>query len=429
MRCIYSMGTNSSSQTYGNVASCIKEFILNNFPKGYFKYKHISTQLVSAELKKDTENTANTNVPIQEKPALIIKPTFDLTNKDYFLSDTLMTTNLNNVESGISRRNLFPVIKDMEHELELKFKMNRDRIVFDVTIIIGTQHNQLDTFKHIQNHLAWNNPFHINTSLETIIPRPMVDYLGKINNIDIDKSANINILLKYMNDHACYPITYKMRNSTSKDEFFIYYNVNLLTTLSNLSLDDGNVKGMTSKDFKIAFTITTDFNTPGNYYIIGDPAKKPTDIMIDAIIQNNNFNDSVPIFTAKDIFNTNIIKDTNFSLYQTIIVKTEEERSNESDNIDLHDKIESEIQNLATFHLNNNIPINTFVKILVLKDREWQTETTEWIMDWNLVNLTFFNTDPHATYRVMIFCNMGYIHEKTLKAIPENRYDNGIPSN
>ena len=223
MKSILYSGSTSSSHTYGNVASLIKEFVVDKFPKNFFNHVYISTEHVTRERRKDLINTEKEMVKFIP-PELAINPRFDeLTNRDIFLKNTILTTNYGNVEQGMSRMQLNPVIKDMDNNLELAFKMDRYLIVFEVTAYLPSSHMQLDKYTMLQHKMNWTSYITTKTSLESMIPRSLISYLAKVNGWDINDPNTTSLILRYLNSHSIYPITYKMKNSTANDEFFMYY--------------------------------------------------------------------------------------------------------------------------------------------------------------------------------------------------------------
>ena len=72
------------------------------------------------------------------------------------------------------------------------------------------------------NHFVWDRPFAQVSSLESMIPKEIISYMGNISGIDIldDLNNNVPEMIQLMNRYSRYPITYKIRNGTSNDEFF-----------------------------------------------------------------------------------------------------------------------------------------------------------------------------------------------------------------
>ena len=90
---------------------------------------------------------------------------------------------------------------------------------------------QLDIYKNLKNQMLWDRPYLEPTALEAMIPKSMIEYMGKMAGIDITSVPRTNaeenpannqvpLIMRYLNGHSRNPITYKVRNSTSVEEFF-----------------------------------------------------------------------------------------------------------------------------------------------------------------------------------------------------------------
>ena len=194
METIYTTANPSSSVIYGNVAAFIKEYLVSKFPSNFFKYKSISTELSYRNILQQLRESENMELSKRQKPYLIIKPLIQsLSNGDMYLYDTPMTKNYFDMEYGIDKRHLFPVIKDKESGYSLLYKINRDRFEFDITVSVSTQIQQIDWWKYMQNELVWDIPMAITTSFESIIPDDIIFHISNLTNIPIGDNKSFNI--------------------------------------------------------------------------------------------------------------------------------------------------------------------------------------------------------------------------------------------
>jgi len=417
---VLSTGTCSSAHTYGNVASAVREIIKSFFPREFFKYIHISTELLSKEMRDERVNT-NIEFSKKLKPKFSINPTFSsLSDEDKFLGGTLLTNNSSSFNGTISRKVMMDLLYDNKRNIGLMYTMTRDRLEFDINMIMPTLFSQLDVYKTMRHQWNWDSPTYINQSLETMIPRSMISYIGKLNSINIDNKQEF-IMLEYLNNHSLYPITYKMRNSTSRDEYFMYYGIKFLISFTNLEIDEGNKKGMVEDSFRISFKVTVDFNLPAAFYLIGTPEyASNSDIQI--VVDSYNEQDIIPIYTINNFFNNIRPTDTSFELYTTSLFKTD--MTNGDDTLEIYDVFTSaELHDLIRQHFASNIPISTFLEIQILKDN---TLSTDWDIDWNTCVLTIHNSDSESTYRLIVFINRLYVNERIRNLIEAENYDKGL---
>ena len=206
---------------------------------------NVSTEIAFHNLRRQFGSNTNNEISKRKYPQLIIQPSYQVPDQDGFLQNIPLTKNDMDIQSNIDRRYLFEVIKDNQYDWSLKFKLNRDRIDYDVTIVVQTLHQQLDIYKAMINQMTWDRSFYYPAALEAVLPKTMVTYMSRLCNMDIDTYPEfIPMFLRHLNSVAGYPITYKVRNASATDEFFMYYQHNLVVTYTDLQLDSGNKKGM-----------------------------------------------------------------------------------------------------------------------------------------------------------------------------------------
>lgn len=430
MKTIISTGTSSSSHTYGNVSSSIKEITKSFFPQNFFNYTHISTELLSKEMKTDR---INSNIEFSKKtsPILTINPIFtSVSEDDKFLGGTLLVSGNSKFNSNISRLSLMHLFGSKKDDIALSFMMNRDRLIFEMNIFLNTEMTQLDVYNNLKNYVDWNIPVLIESSLESMIPRSMIEYIGKLINININNESQTGIMLDYLNNNSAYPITYKMRNSSSRDEFFMYFNSSLLVTFSDLEISEGTKKGMVGDIYPITFRTTVDFNLPGAYYLIGDINNHPEGLSIDIVVNDSYQKEFIPIFTINNLFNNLKSSNENFKLYSTCLFKTEPEINGKDDKLPIDIMIKTdETKKVIKQHIANSIPIDCFLEIVLLKDNTKCEYKEDWYIDWNTFTLTILNSDSCATYRLILFIDNLYLNNKILDIIEADNYDKGLKPN
>jgi len=427
MEKIFSIASSSSSTTYGNISCSVREYILAKFPYEFFKYTNISSEIAYRNLYRQFGGNNNMNeIKKRRKPYLIIKPSYQPNDSDAFLNNIPLTKNYDNIEYGIDKRHLFPILKDPEKEFNLKYKMNRDRIEFDVTITLATLHQQLDLYKFMVNQMVWDRSFIHRSSLESMIPRSMIEYIGKITELDItDKTQNmLPILLQYLNNRSNYPITYKMKNASGRDEFFMYYNHDTIMTLYDLSFDEGNMKNMMGDAYNINFRISVEFNLPGLFILEGD-TNIQNKVQFDLAVYEpySGTTEFIPIYTIENIHNRYPSYLDGFRLYTSSIFNVDYEVGKTKDTLDISPLFESAAINVIRENTQLNIPISTFIKAIILKDNVELVEGTDFIADWNNLNIDVFKLEKTSTYRLIIYINNLKLNDSLINDIDNHSMD------
>ena len=405
-----SMASTSTAHTYGNVTCFIVEYIKNLLP-GYFKTVHVTSTMAYRELSKINLNN-HPNLLKKKKPILIVRPRVELDTDDIFLGGTYLTTRLTDQFMERDYTNLQPFFQDDNTGLSIKFLLNRLKIVYDITIICGSQMEQINIANFLKNKVRMNRPFPVETYLESQIPKTMLSMYSKVSSVPMyDKDGSVSAFLKHINGKSRYPITYKMKTSTGNDEFFRYYPANLLLSINGLSIDDGSKKGQVYDSFTTTFSIPVEFNTAGLYYLfhkdetVHIEIKKDTDKLFEEMPGRATM---IPVFTIHHLFDLPLPE--GWTLYGTSIFKTDKEFDDE-DEVDLtvlhnHSMIE------FIKHCNKNgLPLEPFIKVYLMKDNKMLTENEDYTLSADTTLLTLKNCNPASSYRVIIHSNTSFIND------------------
>lgn len=428
MENIYSVASTSSSTTYGNVMEVFKEMIISNFPPNFFRDIHMASEISYTNIRRRLGRNTRNEFKKLERPFIVINPQIQ-PQEDGYLQNIPLTKNYDNIESGLTKATLFPIIQDPEHQYELVYKLNRDQIQFEITITLDTLIQQLDLYKYMVNHFVWERPFVYKTALESMIPRSIVSMMGKLTQIDVfDKNTNQTpIMLQWMNAHSVFPITYKMRNGTSLDEFFLYYTPSLLITYSDLSADGVNRRNMADDYFQITFRASVEFNLPGRYALIGTkPRWDVFDIDLD-IVNNDNTHDIIPMFTVNNLFAKYSYDKNGFKLYTTTRFKSEESCHEKKDVLPFGTLFEdSYIAEMKTCYASN-IPMNTLCKFILLENSKELVEDIDWRINWNTLEIEIIKSNKFVTYTLIVYVNNIHFMNTFIDRIQRNRIDKPAP--
>lgn len=406
MENIYTVASSSSSTTYGNIMTFFKEYLERQFSIGYFKDINLSSEIAYVNVRRRLGRNTLKEMSKLERPYMTINPQIQPPNGDMYLFDIPLTKNFDHMEYGIQKNTLFPFLKNSTDLYMLSYKLNRDQIQFEMTITLDTYMQQLDLYKYMMNHFVWDRPFVVKTCLESMIPRDIVKHMGLLSNIDIDsKSSNqVPVALQMMNKFSKYPITYKMRNGTSLDEFFMYYNAEVLIEFTDLSVDQVNRKGFADDYYQITFRATVDFNLPGLYVLTGlRPKPKLLEVTLDSI-NSDGSHEMIPLYTINNFYARYAELKNGYLLYTSSRFQTERDPNTKNDNLDFSVLFEDNYINVIHKFFINNIPMKTLVDIILLKNGE-EVSSQDYKIDWNMLNMTIYNADDKATYCILIYIN------------------------
>jgi hypothetical protein len=304
------------------------------------------------------------------------------------------------------------------------YKLNRDRIEFEVTITLSTVHQQIDVYKAMLNVFTWDNPIYTNTSLEAVLPKSFITYFGQLIDIDITDTEvnNIPELLQSINSNSQYPITYKMRNASSLDEFYMYYKHNILTTFSDLSLDQGMKKNMADDTFNITFKVSMEFNLPGLFLIIGDTPRYELDVSLKVDDYYSNASEFIPIYTFNNLYSDYMSRIDGYRLYTSSIFTTNKDAS-DVDTLDITPIFEQNYIDIINEYLLNSNPIETLIRLIILKDKTELVEDTDWAIDWATLIVTINTVDSTSTYRLLVYIDGIKFNDRLAEIADTDRND------
>lgn len=435
MQAIYTLGTSSASHTYGNVASHIRVYLERQFPRNFITHTYIDSKIAWKELNEVLGN-GDREFHKRHYPYMIINPRFTDQDTNRYLFNTPLTKNMDDTEMGLRRNTLFPIIRDARSRMGIYYKLNRDTINFDVEVRLKSQPQQLDIYKNLENQLKWDQPFTKPASLEACIPRSMIAYLGRAANIDIDQSTEqenlVPLMMQYLNRHAVCPITYKVRNSTSVEEFFVYYQTNLLITLSDLNPGDGVKKNAIDEYYPITFRVSVDFNLPGLYALMGENEARFKAMKLDAIVGNSTGGAQlIPMYTACNLYdNYTAERPDGFQFYSSNTVMVNKEDMGKDEVIKIDDILADTHLRVLQRLLMDNVPPDTIFRFRVLLDdheipcnRKEELCPKSWDVDWNRRTITIHHGDPTVTYRILVYANMIMLNERLADMHDTTKYD------
>lgn len=394
----------SIAHTYGNMTAFVTEKIKSWFHPDFFKTVNISSTIASRYFNV-LQNT-NKDFMKKEKPYLIVRPRVVNGSDDAFLAGTFLTNRIADVGAEHDPGNLQPFINDREKGLEIKFLMNRPKILFDITIMVDTLMMQLNLENYIRNRVIIGRPLTWETALESQIPREILAGVSYLTDIPLTDPASI---LKYMNSHTLYPVTYKMKNSTGNDEYFRYYPAHVDVLISDLQMDDGSKKEMVDDVYTINFTVETEFTTAGMYHIF---SKKPFELMHQEIGEwyrhergKNKLAMDI-IFTPYEDLGIEIGEGWNLYCEPAYAV------TSCPDIVDFKAMINDSLKTLIRKHKELNIPLDNLIKVHVLKDRHLLDPMKgDFTIDLENCILHTYKVSRLSTYRLIILVNTEYANE------------------
>ena len=406
----------SIAHTVGNVTFLITEMIKGFFDQKFFRHVHVNTRMVYREQKRE-ENNSGYEFIKKNRPILVVKPKVDLTNTDIFLTHSLFTTNTYNAAFTGDSSNFMPFFRDMKSNIGISYLVNRIRVSFDVTIMLNTEYEQINTYNYLLNMVCPERVNYLKTALENYIPSKLVEYVSMLSGVPIrNEKGTVKDFLDYMMMNSNKYITFKERTSNSLEEFFMYYPLNIEWVMNDISIDEPSKKGFVVQSCNINFSITAEFNTVGLYELFYSDSLKGKMANADFSMTSTDGINIIPYFTIGNLFD---VTDVNgWKLFYSNMFICENE--GEPDELDLNPILgdnKSMLPEVVEYHNKHGISNSVIFHIILMRNNtqlsdklDPSTCKKDYEFDYNTLKLKIFEPDANATYRIVIYVNNLYIN-------------------
>ena len=391
----------SMSHTYGNALAFIENWVLDLFPKdingdSMFKTIHVNSKIAHRQIR-----STNKEFLKKSKPMIIFRPRIAPYDEERFLTGTPLITRQADIHPTWNGGYLMPFLDDPQHDIAVKFQLNRVVFYVDVILILETLMEQLDYRHYLENAIRWDQPFNLRTHFESFMPQEMLKILGDCCDVPLyDVNGNVATFLEYMNQHSAFPITYKFRGASGTKEFFRYYPATVETTMSSLSTDEGEQQGSIMDSYQLDFTIKMEFYSNGFYYIYSNSH----DIKMPLIKYNNS--ELIPTFT--DVLSRGDMNlDHGWHLYNRGAIRLEDP----NDSLCIDSLLNNSIRLAIDYHLKNKMPLCDLIDLRVRKQGKLARYGEVYTVDWATRTVQFINQDTFHTYSFQIIINLEYINE------------------
>ena len=399
----YCLSQTSLAHTYGNITCFIAEYIKGLFPPNYFRTIHISSTIAYRQF--NIFQNRNKEFLKKDSPMLIIRPRVELNDSDTFLYGTFLTQRMTDNYDDIDFSNLQEFMWDKETGSCMKFLLNRLKILFDVTIIVNTQMEQLNQAHYFKNRVRQDHPFFLTTALESYIPKELMELVSKDAGVPMyDENGSVKPFLDYIQGISIYPVSYKLKNSSGNDEFFRFYPANIDTMITGLSIDDGSKRGMIADAYSITFTVSTEFNGTGLYYYFTEQRDFVDKFIADMVVGEER--KIIPLFTISNLHEEKIADGWN--VFASPIYYVSSNRGPDITNIE--SLFNYSMKQMISYHREHGIPFNTFIIPIVMKDNVMLKEGIDFSIDYEKFELVTYKVNMDSTYRLILHVNTLYIN-------------------
>lgn len=404
------------AHTIGNVTYIMTEFIRNTFPKNFFNYTHLSTMMPYKEFMFQENRLRQASMIKKERPILIVRPKPIMFDDDIFMARSNLTSPVYSTINNPDRGNYIRLLRDDKNDITISYMMNRMRVQCQCTIIFDTMIQQINVYNYLRNLFIDSRVYRMPCALEVFVPREAITYISQLSKNDIrdPESGSVRKFLEYLNMNSSKYWTFKDKNNTQTEEFFVYYPIQLEYVFTDWSLNDPSKIGDVEDYSSIDFVMTTEFNTIGMFQLSTE--RDDTVLKANTVLKMDMSNGAMvrPYYTIDNLF-----QETNkdgWKLFFTNIFNIDDglER-NEPDILDLSSIFkDSDLQEILDYNLKHGISNDVLFDFVIMKngDRLNGDRTKgklDYVIDLDNQLILIYNKNTAATYRILIYVNNLYI--------------------
>ena len=411
----YSMAAASMAHTYGNIATFANSWLLSLFPPNYFKTNYVTSTIAYKDFA--TFNNNRKAFIKKQKPMLIMRPRIEIDTLDdlpinqTYLAQRIYDINNDDIETG----NLQNFFFDKDNKRQIQFLLNALRIVFDVSIVVETQMEQINLVHYFKNRVRQNWEMCMVVGLESYISRDIMYLLAKDAGFQdvftTSEESRIGDFLSYVNNNSMYPVTLKYKNASGRHEFFRYHNSHVNMAITGLSIDDPSKKNQVVDECIINFSLRCDFNTAGLYVYLSNNDTVFEEFEKEGLYEGDILNSNsqlTPVVTPQKIYNRTLPNGWNIFTTPAFDIDTDERPYP----LDFSVLLNTSLMEAVSYHKKFGIPLTTFMNIEVLKNnRTMEVEKKEYEIDWDNLTLYVYNCEINVEYRFILSVNTVYLNE------------------
>lgn len=408
----------SIAHTVGNMTFQMTEFIKGLFTPNFFKHTHITSRMAYREFKIN-ENRQEAKFIKKNRPILIIRPHLEMNNNDIFLSGCFFTKMVHGLNFNKDYGTFLPLFRDNVNDISLSYMIDRIRVICQVTMMFDTAYQQMNVYSYLLNRFNEGQIYHYPTALEAYVPGWLTEKISELSGVAMrDTNNSVKPFLDYLTNHSNKYWTYKDKNASSREEFFVYYPVTAEYILTDFSMDDISKRGSVSESANITFTLTSEFNTIGYYQL----STERDDVEFKAnMAMEMDMNDGmgiVPYYTPNIKFGAE--DENGYRLLYTNMFKIEPDlEPKEPDILDLKRVMgDSILAEAIQYHDKHGISLDLLFNFIILKNetvlkgkKEKPSDKLDYVVDLPNQRVLIYNKNENATYRILIYVNNLYINQ------------------
>jgi len=258
----------SASTMISSIAAHMKDYILSNFPDGFFKHYYIDTS--DTVTQQNINRNYNANANKIEYPSISVTPEISLDdpiggmNKSLFMSSP-------NLYLRRDRRSYKKIMFDPKDKFSLHYTCDYITTNFNFKIITNSYIQNANMTMYLKSRFQTDFFQFINhREIQTEIPKSFIKIIAAILGLDIEEQKDMDYLRLYLISSSLTEDSIKKRvnTGTGKECFFINEMQNLLVQMSDLDCPPSVVRdGQTEGEYIITFRLQVSSYLPNSFIL------------------------------------------------------------------------------------------------------------------------------------------------------------------
>lgn len=415
------MANASIAHTTGNVTFIMIEYLKGMFPDNFFKHIHITSKMPYREFMIE-ENRQSDKFIHKNKPILVVKPRVIMGDNDIFMSMSRLTRNIEGYNYERTGGWFHKIFRDNVNDVTLSYLMNRIRVELTCSIIVETEYQQANLYNKLLNLHNENQIYKKHTATECLVPMAFINAISEISGMPIrdPETGLVRKFLNYLTSNSNRLFTFKEKNASQKEEFFIYNPIAMEYIFTNYSRDDPNKHGDVYDRAVINFIMTSEFNTMGMYALTTERDDVVQKANTALLMDTNQATKIIPFYTPQQIFRETD-HDGYILFYSNIFMLSKDIPKDKPDVLDISGIFkDSALKDILDYHkkhgISNAMLFNfyimknsTLLKGILKGSKFAKDQKYDYEIDLDNQKINIYNKEYNSTYRIIIYVNNLYI--------------------
>ena len=304
----------SASTMISSLAAEAKEYVIQKFPKGYFKHIYIDTsETVTQQHRNDKYNYNANKIPY---PSMTITPEISLDDPIGGMEKSMHLSSPNLYLRKDINRTYNKIIIDPDDKYGIYYTSDYITTNFNFKITTNSFIQNADLAFYLKSRFQKDFFQYLNGQhIQTEIPKSFIKMIADFKGYDMNNPEEMDELRLYLigSSKSEQAILKRVNMATGKDCFFINERVNLLTLFTDLDCPPSiNRDGQTEGEYVISFRFQVSCHLPNAFILrINRSSIKKLDKETILALESDKEQQEQGLFAVHSFINNNVLSKKN----------------------------------------------------------------------------------------------------------------------